>query len=545
MAGMNLNWDMLNQINQETLSDKQERRKILNFLYQLTEQLRYWQNNIELENMTQEFQDEYKNALGLTVTLRKDLDKVIAKVEDSEIGDFSELLVEIDQIKAQVEKKLDENENSVGVQNSAATLTSSQFLLAFDGKNVFLIDKDSAVFDVDTLTATGQIIGNVVNTQAATTITVPSGASIQSAIDNLGKYLLGNVTIYVSGRHTENLKIQGFSGPGIFSLRFNSGAVLSGSIEILSCSGVQIHGPSQTECCILSSAENCVNVRSVPYFSMYRVYMMGTGAGFGVMADFCMAHLAECNFAGFACGVEGRYNAQIGLYNCIGGGDGDKALSTYAAWAHAGSMVSVYGDTRPVGTLYDSNGWGLMRDAGATPTAASGAEPTVQTTYTLKPSGSKGAVYATRDGSGNYVHSWGYYTNPYQGKNSGAGGYMFGIWLFDGMNDLQGALQGKTIESATLTLKRVNAYGVDGKKARIYSHGKTSVAITDNPNEIFTDTGLDVTLDRGKSATVTLPESILEGIKNGTVRGFGLSSQKYDDLMQLDGTVCDINIVYT
>lgn len=455
-------------------------------------------------------------------------------------------------IAADVGRTLDLSSNEsvkasvvAGVENSAMTLTKDEFTLAFDGKHVMEVDEDSAVFDVDTLTATGQIIGNVVNTQAATTITVPSGSSIQSAIDNLGKYLLGNVTIYVSGQHTENLKIQGFSGPGIFSLRFNSGAVLSGSIEILSCSSVQIHGPSQTECCILSSADNCINVRSVPYFSMYRVYMMGTGAGFGVMADFCMAHLAECNFAGFACGVEGRYNAQIGLYNCIGGGDGDKALSTYAAWAHAGSMVSVYGDTRPVGALYDSSGWGLMRDAGAAPTPASGAEPTVQTTYTLKPSGSRGAVYATRDGSGNYVHAWGYYTNPYQGKNSGAGGYMFGIWLFDGMNDLQSALRGKTIESATLTLKRVNAYGVDGKKARIYSHSLDNVAITDNPNEIFTDTGLEVTLDRGKSASVTLPESILEGIKNGTVRGFGLSSQKYNDLMQLDGTVCDIAVVYS
>lgn len=608
MANINLDWDGLNRISAESLDDRQERKKILNFLYQLTEQLRYWQNHLELDNMTEEFQQEYKNALGLTVTLRKDLDKVIAKVEDSEIGDFSELVVQIEGIAARVQsvengmaelnlkygglqvdvqnvqgdvsqlkltanalqteissvegdvssvqqkadalgvtvgKKLDANKESVGVKNSAMTLTKDEFTLAFDGKNVMEVDEDSAVFDVDTLTATGQIIGNVVNTQKAGSVTVPAGASIQSAIDNLGKYLLGNVYVYVEGQHTENVKLQGFYGMGTLYLSFRSGAVLSGSIEAVYCKSISIIGPSQTACCMISGADECIKIRNVERCNIYHVYMRGSGRNHGIFCEYCMAFIEECTFAGFVYGMEVKANSQVSVYACIGGGAGENALSTYALYVRGGGMATVYGSTRPVGTMYDGGGSGFLRDCGATETSAAGEAPVLSQTMTVTPDSAYGCVSATAAGNSTLVHDWGYYSNPFQGKYSAAGGYMHGIWLFaDGLSALRTAIENAQVESAAVTVKRANAYGTDGKTLRLWYHEKTSKPSGSWPSAILTDTGLTATVDRGKSVTFTLTEDLIAKLKSGAIKGFGVSSMRNSDLMQLDGSVCDVTVVY-
>ncbi len=433
-----------------------------------------------------------------------------------------------------------------GVQNSAATLTAEEFTLSFDGKNVFEIDRDSAVFDVDTLTATGQIIGNVVNTQKAATFTVASGASIQSVIDNLGKYLLGDVNITIDGQHKENVTLQGFVGHGSLTLTFNSGAVLTGSIKMIRCScGVDVYGPAQTECCLISNTSICMHVEDCASVNVQNLYMTGKGNNYGVYADASRVSLSGCNFAGFVYGVRGTNNAMVCMPNCIGGGDGDNALSGYAVWAYSNSMITLYG-TRPMGALSDYNGFGLIRDADSTPTSASGSVPVVSQTMTVKPTSSKGAVYGTADGAGGYVHPWGYYTNPFQGKNAGAGGYMFGVWLFaDGLSALRTAISGKTVEAATLTLKRADAYGVDGSTVHLYYHGKTSVASSDRPSDILTSTGLSAQVDRGKSVTFTLTNDLIAKLQSGAIQGFGLSSAGSTELMQFDGTVCDLTVVYS
>lgn len=609
MAGMNLNWDGLQNISEQNLTDAQERKKILNFLYQLTEQLRYWQYNIELENMTDEFQQQYKNAIGLTVTLRADLDQVIAKVEDTEIGDYSELLVQVQGVLARVQsvengmaelnlkygglqvdvqnvqgdvsqlkltanalqteissvegdvssvqqkanalevtvgKKLDANKESVGVKNGAMTLTKDEFTLAFDGKNVMEVDSDSAVFDVDTLTAKGQIIGNVVNTQKAGSYTVKSGAGIQRVIDNLGKYLLGNVYVYVEGQHTEDVSIQGFYGIGNLYLSFRSGAVFSGSIDIRYCKSVSIIGPSQTECCFISTADNGIYAYGVERLNVYLMNLYGGGRQRGI---YCLytpgVYIEECTLAGFTQGIYITSNSQASVYNCIGGGTGNNALTSYAVSVNGGAMVTLYGSTRPMGALSDSNGAGLLRDAGTVATSATGEVPVVNTTITATPSVTYSCVSSTAAGNSSLVHDWGYYTNPFQGKYSAAGGYMHGIWLYaDGLSAVRSAISGKTIVSATLTIKRADAYGTDGKTMRLWYHDKTAKPSGSWPSAILTDTGLTATIDRGKTVTFELTSALVDKIKSGAIKGFGVSSIKNTDLMQFDAAVCDLTIIY-
>lgn len=432
-----------------------------------------------------------------------------------------------------------------GVENSAMTLTKDEFTLAFDGKNVMEVDEDSAVFDVDTLTATGQIIGNVVNTQKAGSVTVPAGASIQSAIDNLGKYLLGNVYVYVEGQHTENVKLQGFYGMGTLYLSFRSGAVLSGSIEAVYCKSISIIGPSQTACCLISGADECIKIRNVERCNIYHVYMRGGGRNHGIFCEYCMAFIEECTFAGFVYGMEVKANSQVSVYACMGGGTGENALSTYALYVRGGGMATVYGSTRPVGTMYDGGGSGFLRDCGATETSAAGEAPVLSQTMTVTPDSAYGCVSQTAAGNSTLVHDWGYYANPFQGKYSAAGGYMHGIWIFaDGLSALRTAIENAQVESAAVTIKRANAYGTDGKTLRLWYHEKTSKPSGSWPSAIFTDTGLTATVDRGKSVTFALTEELIGKLKSGAIKGFGVSSMRNSDLMQLDGSVCDVTVVY-
>lgn len=432
-----------------------------------------------------------------------------------------------------------------GVENSAMTLTKDEFTLAFDGKNVMEVDEDSAVFDVDTLSATGQIIGNVVNTQKAGSYTVKSGASIQSVINNLNKYLLGNVYVYVEGQHTEDVSIQGFYGIGNLYLSFRSGAVFSGSIDIRYCKSVSIIGPSQSERCFLSTAENGVYSYNVERLNVYMLNMYGGGRQRGI---YCLytpgVYIEECALAGFTQGIYITSNSQASVYNCIGGGTGNNAL-TSAAVVNGGAMMTLYGNTRPMGALSDSNGAGLLRDAGTVETSATGDTPVVNTSITATPSATYSCVSSTAAGNSTLVHDWGWYANPFQGKYSAAGGYMHGIWIYsDGLSAVRSAIANKTIVSATLTIKRADAYGTDGKTMRLWYHDKTAKPSGSWPIAILTDTGLTATIDRGKTVTFELTSTLVDKIKSGAMKGFGVSSMSNTDLMQFDATVCDLTVIY-
>lgn len=438
-----------------------------------------------------------------------------------------------------------------GVENSAATLTANQFSLSFDGKNVMEVDADSAVFDVDTLTATGQIIGNVVNTQSDVTITVPSGGSIQSVINNLGKYLNGWVTINIQGAHAENVLIEGFKGKYALTLNVENGAYLQGTISVRQCDYVRIwcpEGMQKTAFVIPPVGGTGISAINVGCFECNNVYVAGqdgaSGRGF-YLANGTHAQMYRCNASKVQYGYFGYGNAMVAMYDCIGGGEDGLAFGSNAVLAQWGAMMSLYGNG-PYGTQNAQGNFGFIRDYSSAKVASGGTTPTVAQTVTMTPSSSKGAVYGTSDGSGGYVHPWGYYTNPFQGKNKGAGGYMFGLWLFaDDYTAFYNAINGKTIQTATVTIKRADAYGVDGSTVHLFYHGLTSVQSSQRPSEILTSTGLSAKVDRGKNVTFTLTSDLIAKLQNGTIKGFGLSSAGSTDLMQFEGTVCDVSVVYT
>ena len=77
MAQMKLDTSGLERISNGDLDSKKERQAILDYLYQLTEQLRYWQNNLEQDNLTESFS--------------RDIDGIRSTVEDAE-GNISKII---------------------------------------------------------------------------------------------------------------------------------------------------------------------------------------------------------------------------------------------------------------------------------------------------------------------------------------------------------------------------------------------------------------------------------------------------------------------
>lgn len=102
MAQINLDTSALSRINDSNLDSQKERKAILDYLYQLTEQLRYWQNNVEMENMTEEFRQIITGIQNGNTELRVETDKIIARVEDTE-GNLSEFTITAEEILQRVE----------------------------------------------------------------------------------------------------------------------------------------------------------------------------------------------------------------------------------------------------------------------------------------------------------------------------------------------------------------------------------------------------------------------------------------------------------
>ena len=72
---LNLDFSKLNAIGEDSLDEAKQRKRIVQYLYQLTEQLRYWQYHLEEENFSEEFRGEWEKTknvnLGFDVAFLK------------------------------------------------------------------------------------------------------------------------------------------------------------------------------------------------------------------------------------------------------------------------------------------------------------------------------------------------------------------------------------------------------------------------------------------------------------------------------------------
>lgn len=189
MAQINLDTSALARINDSNLDSQKERKAILDYLYQLTEQLRYWQNNIEAENLTEEFRTEYegirktiKDEKGNLSQLIQNAESLKARVENAE-GDITSLMLEADSIAAQVENavgdiaglQIEADMISQRVENAEGDATSAVFTA-----EQAMIKADNAEGEVAYLSLEVEEIRGMVGTQDGQTTFVqyeePEGA---------------------------------------------------------------------------------------------------------------------------------------------------------------------------------------------------------------------------------------------------------------------------------------------------------------------------------------------------------------------------------
>ena len=68
MARMNIDLEKLGEIGQEDLDDKQTRKRLYQYLYQLSEQLKYWQYHVEEENLSAALVEKIEETVKEMVT---------------------------------------------------------------------------------------------------------------------------------------------------------------------------------------------------------------------------------------------------------------------------------------------------------------------------------------------------------------------------------------------------------------------------------------------------------------------------------------------
>lgn len=214
----------------EDLDDEKQRKKIISWLIQLDEKLRYLLDNLDEENLGAELTatlEETRSAIQLTAKGLEDAQATLQLMPD--------------QIRAAVES-IDEFETSgseILLTALMARISTPQFIVNIlrngTADTALQIDKDGAVMDyldvVKRLTAPNM----AEKYTGKTSITVGTGGdfpTLQAAFDTLnGRVITENVTIRLLNDLTENAVLHGVMGGGSVRV-FGNDKTLTGSIEL-------------------------------------------------------------------------------------------------------------------------------------------------------------------------------------------------------------------------------------------------------------------------------------------------------------------------
>ena len=574
---LNLNFDKLQSINEMSLSDEKARKRIVDYLYQLTEQLRYWQNNIGLENLDSDAQQR----IGSIVTNAEMMASQISDID----GNISSILQTIGQISLEVQGKADGNPDGSAqkVNTGSTVLTPTSFEVAFNGNTAMHVDSSKAVFDVDTLTATGEIFGNVVNrTMGRIWYDHVPFNELQSVIDELPKQLDHKVYIDVYAGSYVDVAICGFSGN--CDIGMNSGSErglqltlrerCNGRIRIESCSCpvyiVGLTGSGAPEYHMVNNdSKTTILVYGSPNVWVKNVKMQGkktrstltSGASDGIASErgsFIRVEncLIDCMNKAFYANTGGR----LYIENCSGGkAQSETGAATVqnavgirvekAGMAFVGGTVEngqLVADTEhyPSGHAYTENSYGYLQLGNASPKTHDGVTPVDPTmSYVYTASTGYRASFTDSSGEGGVVN-WSA-AAPRKGQHTVDGSVLYdsGIWVFS-QADLTAIHALTNVQSASVTITRDTAWGSDGEvEFKLFSHAMTGSPGNRTAKSILTDTGLGAKrVGRGQSVTFSLTQAQAAGLIAGSINGFGIRSGDGGSFMQAKLTGCVINI---
>lgn len=375
--------------------------------------------------------------------------------------------------------------------------------------------------------------------------------TVQGFLDALPKNLNGNsIFITLEKECNENLNLKGFSNGDIYLYMnmknyngYIAGYNCSAKIFIYGATTVTgiADGVDSERPCVMPSNmvgsntyyygmyfSNCsfVTLRSINVYGQTisnSYYAIGAEHGTKLL-------MQNCKIIGSQNGIQAR-GSKIIMYKNYG------KVNNYAARAIYGATICIQDGSIPNGQLVHDNSSQIIQDSNKVTTDSTTTETGTNTNTGTTTSKS---VTFTSDYGDAYRYAWNDWGKDnlvIQGKWTS--NYV-GAWFFG--SDFT-KLKGKTITKVVLKIERTSGGSSSNNEAKIVMHNHSS---RPSGEPTYLSWSKIVNLTIGETTTVTITDSaVLEAIKNGTMKGFGLKHTfDKDHYMKCSG-VLKTTITYT
>ena len=331
----------------------------------------------------------------------------------------------------------------------------------------------------------------------AANITLAAGGDVSALSKALSNRMLtGNVTIGITGEVSGALELRGIGGYGRITIN-GGGNTLNGYINLF-CNSVPIEINSVKVS--RSTQRQCINVNNCTEVKTYACVFnanASSGNAQGIRATYSGLFIHNCEFYNIPdSALAFSYGADAVVLGC-------KGAATYCLWAD-GATVRMAG-SRPGGICSTGNPSFLLPADPSTIPVNTGSAAPVEPTVTT-------ASYAAST-TGTYYPS-GHWLNDSiirQGHEGTGGGARrdYGCMWFN-----TGTLAGKTIKSATLTIKRISGKGRSGS-VTLKLWTTTLTGKSGKPTDSLVSLGEIGTIANGETATFNVPVSAISTIASG------------------------------
>ena len=489
------------------------------YLFNLEEKLRktnervdVLEDNVErLGEVAQEHERRIDEA-ERTISEVRDIAENTAEEVDGAKGEFGSLKDKMDNIE---EKALDQD-IVIGTEKYRKLVSLDE-----DGEVNAHIDINGASFkelSVNQLNCDNVIsIGN----KKATTIEIGENDNIQQIINELPKYLLGNLTINVSGVHYGDINLHGFMGIGELNFFLNDGAEIHGSIYVNSSTTQIIIQSNECKGKLLhdSTRESAVRVMSSPYVNVHAIEITAkcTASKNGVYASQgAGVRVGNCKINGFL--QYAYYANQCSRLYAVDNTGNDNEKCYYVT---GGSTLGLKGKSPMAinaGTV--DTGSQVLGTATMTGTITGSDTPVIEAVKTKTYGCASMKSYRSVDGwkTNNRV-----YMGKYNSSNPSSYNY-YGLYVLgtDTINAMKSDLTGKTIKSVKMTIKRNAEGGLDTTGVSINIYGTTNAGSgTSFPLTKTYKTNIGK-IKKGSEYTVTMPTSLVADIIGGAIKSIML-----------------------
>lgn len=367
MAGINLT---LPSITMEDLQDDAKLQKILSYLYQLNEQLRYELTHIDDDNISRE---------GIS---EASLTSSVARTLTGQLGE-ADLILSPERFRIELKQAMDNvdelHNTAVDIDYNGVTFnTTGEIKAVVDDEEQLIIDEEGVsarrIIAKESLTAP-----NVVNKHL--TAEIPWRGGVQASLDGVANHLTQDTTLTIpSGTFYEDVSIRGFVGAKL-TLLFSEGAKIIGTVTVSDCSRVTLEAATLGDGCIYTSEAketvtndgSCLTLRNL-YVSGFRRRLTATdGSKCAVLVQGGCCHIEGCGLEYADYGALFTDGATGFVQNTRGGQSGADPLLNcnllYGLYAMNGAHVAATGTVPMGGTSATGQTLATLLSGTITPTA--------------------------------------------------------------------------------------------------------------------------------------------------------------------------------